>query len=226
MLHYIPMCERKDEAPGKDCGEIAHERQQADGELFPSYMFFVIFWGKEIVKSLHLTVFQDYHSTQFTWSNSCPSWSPCSPTSACRMTQEIWKPLQMRWSYSAWYICPQKKVVKFKMHLNYWSESQLLSVQVWREFKTIFRQQEQMKTFPPYDGMDDRESQWGRKSANMAVCKEANWIPFIQVWGKQISIWQNICFFFFCKHLLCFYGFCSPSDVCRMLETDCLVSAL
>lgn len=86
----------------------------------------------------------------------------------------------MRWSYSAWYICPQK-VVKFKMHLNYWSESQLLSFQVWREFKTIFRQQEQMKTFPPYDGMDVRESQWGRKSANMAVCKEANWIPFIQV---------------------------------------------
>lgn len=132
------------------------------------------------------------------------------------MTQEIWKPLQMRWSYSAWYICPQK-VVKFKMHLNYWSESQLLSVQVWREFKTIFRQQEQMKTFPPYDGMDVRESQWGRKSANMAVCKEANWIPFIQVWGETnkivkslqilfpvmlgalefISIWQNICIFFF-----------------------------
>lgn len=38
------LCERKDEAPGKDCGEILHERQQADGELFPSYMFFVIFW--------------------------------------------------------------------------------------------------------------------------------------------------------------------------------------
>lgn len=154
---------------------------------FPFIHVFCNLLGKKIVKSLHLTVFQDYHSTQFTWSSSCPSWSPCSPTSACRMTQEIWKPLQMRWSYSAWYICPQQKVVKFKMHLNYWSESQPLSVQVWREFKTIFRQQEQMKTFPPYDGMDVRESQWGRKSANMAVCKEANWIPFIQVWGKQIK---------------------------------------
>lgn len=59
------MCERKDEAPGKDCGEIAHERQQADGELFPSYMFFVIFWGKEIVKSLHLTVLHTVHLEQF-----------------------------------------------------------------------------------------------------------------------------------------------------------------
>ncbi|XP_047466605.1 uncharacterized protein si:ch73-242m19.1 [Mugil cephalus] len=38
-----------------------------------------------------------------------------------------------------------------------------------------------MKTFPQYDGTDVKDGQWGRNSANMAVKKEANWIPFIQV---------------------------------------------
>lgn len=61
------------------------------------------------------------------------------------------------------------------------SESLPLSHQVWREVRKIFRQQEQMKTFPQYDGTEVTESQWGRKSASMALRKEANWIPFIQV---------------------------------------------
>ncbi|XP_062296819.1 uncharacterized protein si:ch73-242m19.1 [Scomber scombrus] len=59
-------------------------------------------------------------------------------------------------------------------------EMELFSI-VWREFRTIFRQQEQMKTFPQYDCTDVKESQWGRKSASMALKKEASWIPFIQV---------------------------------------------
>ncbi|XP_053192243.1 uncharacterized protein si:ch73-242m19.1 [Scomber japonicus] len=59
-------------------------------------------------------------------------------------------------------------------------EMELFSI-VWKEFRTIFRQQEQMKTFPQYDGTDVKESQWGRKSASMALKKEASWIPFIQV---------------------------------------------
>ena len=56
-----------------------------------------------------------------------------------------------------------------------------MSVKVWREFRTIFGRQEQMKTFPQYDGTEVKGSQWGRKSASAALRKEANWIPFIQV---------------------------------------------
>ncbi|XP_062252536.1 putative uncharacterized protein C6orf183 [Platichthys flesus] len=57
---------------------------------------------------------------------------------------------------------------------------ELLST-VWREFRRIFSRQEQMKTFPQYDGSEVKGSQWGRKSASAALRKEANWIPFIQV---------------------------------------------
>ncbi|KAG7510523.1 hypothetical protein JOB18_024247 [Solea senegalensis] len=61
---------------------------------------------------------------------------------------------------------------------------------VWREFRTMFRQQEQMRTFPWYDSAEVEESQWGRKSGNMALRKEANWIPFIQVKPRQ-DPWQQ-----------------------------------
>eukprot|EP00064_Thunnus_orientalis_P010332 superscaffoldBa00001395_g10358 len=70
-------------------------------------------------------------------------------------------------------------------------EMELFSV-VWREFRTIFRQQEQMKTFPQYDGTDVKESQWGRKSASMALKKEASWIPFIQVKPKRDPCQQKL----------------------------------
>ncbi|XP_047193536.1 uncharacterized protein si:ch73-242m19.1 isoform X3 [Scophthalmus maximus] len=56
-----------------------------------------------------------------------------------------------------------------------------LFVVVWRAFGTIFRRQEQMKTFPAYGGTEVGEGQWGRKSAATALRKEANWIPFVQV---------------------------------------------
>ncbi|XP_071354884.1 uncharacterized protein [Trachinotus anak] len=68
-------------------------------------------------------------------------------------------------------------------------EMELFST-VWREFRTIFRRQEQMKTFPQFDGTEVKESQWGRKSASMALRKEANWIPFIQVKPRR-DPWQQ-----------------------------------
>ncbi|XP_036928246.1 uncharacterized protein si:ch73-242m19.1 isoform X2 [Acanthopagrus latus] len=68
-------------------------------------------------------------------------------------------------------------------------EMELFST-VWREFRTVFRQQEQMKTFPQYDGSEVKQSQWGRTSAGLAVRKEADWIPFIQVNPKR-DPWQQ-----------------------------------
>ncbi|XP_073339210.1 uncharacterized protein [Pagrus major] len=68
-------------------------------------------------------------------------------------------------------------------------EMELFST-VWREFRTVFRQQEQMKTFPQYDGTEVKQSQWGRKSASLALRKEADWIPFIQVKPKR-DPWQQ-----------------------------------
>ncbi|XP_034531295.1 putative uncharacterized protein C6orf183 [Notolabrus celidotus] len=61
---------------------------------------------------------------------------------------------------------------------------------VWREFRQIFRQQEEMKTFPQSDCSEVKQSQWGRKSACQALRKEANWIPFIQVKPKH-DPWQQ-----------------------------------
>ncbi|XP_055361944.1 uncharacterized protein si:ch73-242m19.1 isoform X2 [Betta splendens] len=68
-------------------------------------------------------------------------------------------------------------------------EMELFSV-VWREFRAIFRQQEQMKTFPPRDGTESKEAQWGRTSPSMAVKAEASWIPFIQVKPRR-DPWQQ-----------------------------------
>ncbi|XP_019133387.2 uncharacterized protein si:ch73-242m19.1 [Larimichthys crocea] len=68
-------------------------------------------------------------------------------------------------------------------------EMELFSV-VWREFRTVFRHQEQMKTFPRYGGTEVKESQWGRKSASSALKKEADWMPFIQVKPSR-DPWQQ-----------------------------------
>lgn len=57
---------------------------------------------------------------------------------------------------------------------------------MWREFRSVFRQQEQMKTFPQYDGTEVKQSQWGRRRTNSALKKEANWIPFIRVGVKKL----------------------------------------
>ncbi|KAM3594364.1 uncharacterized protein V6R79_006445 [Siganus canaliculatus] len=68
-------------------------------------------------------------------------------------------------------------------------ELELFSM-VWREFRTIFRRQEQMKTFPQYDGTEVKQSHWGRKKEGLALRKEANWIPFIQV-KPRLDSWQQ-----------------------------------
>ncbi|KAM7403482.1 hypothetical protein PAMA_004100 [Pampus argenteus] len=70
-------------------------------------------------------------------------------------------------------------------------EMELFSM-VWREFRTIFRRQEQEKTFPQYDGTDVKASQWGRTSGSMALKKEASWIPFIQVKPKRDPSQQKL----------------------------------
>ncbi|XP_070834688.1 putative uncharacterized protein C6orf183 [Chaetodon trifascialis] len=69
-------------------------------------------------------------------------------------------------------------------------EMELFSM-VWREFRAIFRQQEQMRSFPQYDSTEVKQSQWGRRSASLALRKEANWIPFIQAVKPRWDPWQQ-----------------------------------
>ena len=57
-----------------------------------------------------------------------------------------------------------------------------------REFRSLFKNQEEMKTFLVYGGTDATESQWGRMRASMALMKEANWISFIQVWRDHVML--------------------------------------
>ncbi|XP_067099474.1 uncharacterized protein si:ch73-242m19.1 [Osmerus mordax] len=63
-------------------------------------------------------------------------------------------------------------------------------LRVSREFRSLFKNQEEMKTFLVYGGTDATESQWGRMRASMALMKEANWISFIQMKPRR-DPWQQ-----------------------------------
>ncbi|KAL0169603.1 hypothetical protein M9458_034199, partial [Cirrhinus mrigala] len=57
-------------------------------------------------------------------------------------------------------------------------------------FRTVFKNQEEMKTFLQYDSTEATDRKWGRKSPNMTVRKESNWIPHIQMKPKR-DPWQQ-----------------------------------
>ncbi|KAK7142769.1 hypothetical protein R3I94_012197 [Phoxinus phoxinus] len=57
-------------------------------------------------------------------------------------------------------------------------------------FQTVFKNQEEMKTFLQYDSTDAADRKFGRKSPNMALRKESNWIPHIQMKPKR-DPWQQ-----------------------------------
>ncbi|XP_058604874.1 uncharacterized protein si:ch73-242m19.1 isoform X3 [Onychostoma macrolepis] len=57
-------------------------------------------------------------------------------------------------------------------------------------FRTVFKNQEEMKTFLQYDSTEATERKWGRKSPNMTLRKESNWIPHIQMKPKR-DPWQQ-----------------------------------
>lgn len=48
-------------------------------------------------------------------------------------------------------------------------------------FRTVFKTQEEMKTFLQYDSTEATDRKWGTKSPNAALRKESNWIPHIHV---------------------------------------------
>lgn len=47
-----------------------------------------------------------------------------------------------------------------------------------------------MKTFLQYVSTEATQRKWGRKSPNMTLRKESNWIPHIQV--KQVSVFLHV----------------------------------
>ncbi|XP_073725281.1 uncharacterized protein [Misgurnus anguillicaudatus] len=57
-------------------------------------------------------------------------------------------------------------------------------------FSTVFKTQEEMKTFLQYDSTEATDRKWGRKSPNNALRKESNWIPHIQLKPKR-DPWQQ-----------------------------------
>ncbi|XP_052476177.1 uncharacterized protein si:ch73-242m19.1 [Carassius gibelio] len=57
-------------------------------------------------------------------------------------------------------------------------------------FRTVFKNQEVMKTFLQYVSTEATERKWGRKSPNMTLRKESNWIPHIQMKPKR-DPWQQ-----------------------------------
>ncbi|XP_067875378.1 putative uncharacterized protein C6orf183 isoform X2 [Heterodontus francisci] len=59
-----------------------------------------------------------------------------------------------------------------------------------RKFRSIFSKEETMKTFPVYDAFETGTEHWGMKGPNMALKKEANWIPFLKIKPKQ-DPWQQ-----------------------------------
>ncbi|XP_078069662.1 coiled-coil domain containing 162 [Mustelus asterias] len=70
-----------------------------------------------------------------------------------------------------------------------------------RKFRSIFSKEETMKTFPVYDAFESGTKHWGIKGPNMALKKEANWIPFLKINQKhclsfvRLLIWiTRLCF--------------------------------
>ncbi|XP_069744221.1 uncharacterized protein [Narcine bancroftii] len=59
-----------------------------------------------------------------------------------------------------------------------------------RKFRSVFSEEETMKTFPAYDAFEPGAERWGIKGPNMALKKEANWIPFLKIKPKQ-DLWQE-----------------------------------
>ncbi|XP_050989917.1 uncharacterized protein si:ch73-242m19.1 [Labeo rohita] len=57
-------------------------------------------------------------------------------------------------------------------------------------FRTVFKNQEEMKTFLQYDSTEATDRKWGRKNPNMTLRKESNWIPHIQMKPKR-DPWQQ-----------------------------------
>nr|XP_020657015.1 transmembrane protein FLJ37396 [Pogona vitticeps] len=69
------------------------------------------------------------------------------------------------------------------------NEMELFSM-VTRKFRSIFSEQQTMRTFPVYDvGMPGLEA-WGIAGPHMSLKKRANWIPYIKIKAKQ-DPWQQ-----------------------------------
>ncbi|XP_072545413.1 uncharacterized protein [Salminus brasiliensis] len=72
---------------------------------------------------------------------------------------------------------------------TYADQMELFSM-VTNEFRTIFKSQDVMNTFLQYDSTEAIDAKWGRKSPNMALRKECNWIPHIRVKPRR-DPWQQ-----------------------------------
>ncbi|XP_029452706.1 putative uncharacterized protein C6orf183 [Rhinatrema bivittatum] len=68
-------------------------------------------------------------------------------------------------------------------------EMELFSLVVGR-FRSVFSQQQTMRTFPGYDAGEAPSENWGFTGPSKALKKEANWIPFIKITPKQ-DPWQQ-----------------------------------
>ncbi|XP_049319927.1 putative uncharacterized protein C6orf183 [Astyanax mexicanus] len=91
------------------------------------------------------------------------------------------------------------------------------------EFKAIFQSQNVMSTFLQYESTEAVDTKWGRRSPNMALRKECNWIPHIRVKPKR-DPWQQKQMFRL-KEMRCVDEFlqmhsrsCEVSDLLRVGE--------
>ncbi|XP_072266301.1 uncharacterized protein [Pyxicephalus adspersus] len=64
------------------------------------------------------------------------------------------------------------------------NEMELLSL-VTSKFRSIFKKQQTMRTFPLYDSGMETKDGWGFKGPHMAFKKTANWLPFIKVTSAE-----------------------------------------
>ncbi|KAM9316636.1 uncharacterized protein PAF06_007690 [Gastrophryne carolinensis] len=69
------------------------------------------------------------------------------------------------------------------------NEMELLSLVV-SQFRSTFRKQQTMRTFPMYDSGMEPNDGWGFRGPNMAFKKPANWLPFVKIKPKR-DPWQQ-----------------------------------
>ncbi|XP_019393423.1 PREDICTED: transmembrane protein FLJ37396 isoform X1 [Crocodylus porosus] len=100
----------------------------------------------------------------------------------CTGTDELKPQLQLLLSHFG--ICYDTDNLK-----NSADEMELFSLVV-RKFRSVFHKQQVMRTFPVYDTGRPGSENWGTFDPSIALKKQANWIPFLQIKPKQ-DPWQQ-----------------------------------
>ncbi|XP_062825081.1 uncharacterized protein ccdc162 isoform X2 [Anolis carolinensis] len=164
-LQYLPVSHRT---------EVSVDRQQS--------------WNEE-------DAFKTFNKTEFLSSNIQLFVRPCTSVPHGHSSKEAASALPQH-NAEIEDLKPQLRLLLSQFGISYdvedlrhsASEMELLSM-VLQKFRSIFSEQQTMRTFPVYDAANPGLESWGM-NPKMALKKRANWIPFKKIKAKQ-DPWQQ-----------------------------------